>query len=77
MVNGGGGLNWSFIRAGLCDEVSIVLTPAADGTKGAQTLFEADDRYTAAVPTAFELADVQKLEDGSVWLRYSVRGPIG
>lgn len=76
MVNGGGGLNWSFIRAGLVDEVSIVLTPAADGAKGAQTLFEADERYAAPLPTAFELQAATKLDDGSVWLRYSVTGPI-
>ena len=76
MLGGGGGLNWSFIRAGLCDEVSIVLTPAADGTQGAQTLFEADDRYSAAVPTEFDLQHAQKLDDGSLWLRYTVKGPI-
>jgi len=46
------GLNWSFIQAGLCDEVSIVLTPAADGTKGTQALFEADERYNRLLPTA-------------------------
>ncbi|HMU29141.1 MAG TPA: dihydrofolate reductase family protein [Nitrospira sp.] len=76
MLCGGGGLNWSFIRADLCDEVSIVLTPAADGTKGAQTLFEADERYTQPLPTAFKLKEVQPLDDGSVWLRYTVEGPI-
>lgn len=76
MLNGGGGLNWSFIQAGLCDEVSIVLTPAADGTKGAQTLFEADERYAQPLPTAFKLKEMQPLDDGSVWLRYGVEGPI-
>lgn len=77
MLNGGGGLNWSFIQAGLCDEVSIVLTPAADGKKGAQTLFEADERYARPLPTAFKLKEMQALDDGSVWLRYTVEGPIG
>lgn len=76
ILGGGGGLNWSFIRAGLCDELSIVLTPAADGTKGAQTLFEADGRYTTAVPTAFELQHADRLDDGSLWLRYSLKGTI-
>lgn len=75
--SGGGGLNWSFIQAGLCDEVSIVLTPAADGKKGAQTLFEADERYTRPLPTAFKLKEIKPLDDGSVWLRYGVVGPIG
>lgn len=70
------GLNGSFIQAGLCDEVSIVLTPAADGTKGTQALFEADERYNRLLPTAFKLKQMQPLEDGSVWLRYAVEGPI-
>lgn len=76
MLGGGGGLTWSFIRAGLCDEVSIVLTPAADGAKGAQTICEADSRYSTPVPTAFDLLDVRKLDDGRLWMRYSVKGPI-
>lgn len=76
MLGGGGGLNWSFIRAGLCDELSLVLTPAADGTKGAQTLFEADERYSTPVPTGFTLNATQVLNDGSLWLRYTVNGPI-
>jgi riboflavin biosynthesis pyrimidine reductase len=73
--SGGGSLNWSLIRAGLCDEVSIVLTPAADGRKGAQALFEADERYAHPVPTTFELKDSKPLKDGSVWLRYGVLEP--
>jgi len=77
MLGGGGALNWSFIQAGLCDEVSIVLTPAADGKKGVQTLFEADEHYTRALPTAFKLKEIQPLDDGSIWLRYEVTGPIG
>lgn len=28
MLGGGGVLNWSFIQAGLCDEVSVVIAPA-------------------------------------------------
>ncbi|REF73275.1 dihydrofolate reductase family protein [Paracoccus versutus] len=76
MLGGGGSLNWSFIRAGLCDEVSIVMTPAADGTKGAQTLFEANERYATPLPTAFKLKGMKPLADGSIWLRYDVIGPI-
>ncbi|MBP2368422.1 dihydrofolate reductase family protein [Pseudonocardia parietis] len=76
ILGGGGGLNWSFIRAGLCDELSIVLTPAADGAKAAQSLFEADERYSSPVPTGFTLDGTRVLDDGSVWLRYTVDGPI-
>jgi riboflavin biosynthesis pyrimidine reductase len=73
--SGGGGLNWSFVRAGLCDEVSIVLTPAADGRKAAQSLFEAHELYADPIPTTFTLKGMKPLADGSVWLRYGVVGP--
>ena len=32
MLGGGGVLNWSFLQAGMCDEISIVLAAAADGS---------------------------------------------
>ncbi|GAA4506427.1 dihydrofolate reductase family protein [Brevibacterium yomogidense] len=76
ILGGGGGLNWSFVLAELCDEISLVITPAADGTKDAQSIFEADGRYTTAVPTSFELHHADRLDDGSLWLRYAVNGPI-
>ena len=75
IVSGGGGLNWSSVQAGLCDEVSIVISPAADGTKGIQALFDADERYNRPLPTAFKLRAMQALDDGSAWLRYGVEGP--
>ena len=77
IVSGGGGLNWSFVRAGLCDEVSIVISPAADGTTGIQALFDADDRCARPLPTALKLRAMQALDDGSAWLRYGVEGPTG
>ena len=77
IVSGGGGLNWSFVQAGLCDEVSIVISPAADGTKGIQALFDADERYNRPLPTAFKLRAMQARDDGSAWLRYGVDGPTG
>lgn len=33
ILGGGGTLNWSMLRDGLCDEVSIVMMPIADGEK--------------------------------------------
>ncbi|MCC8167153.1 MAG: dihydrofolate reductase family protein, partial [Planctomycetes bacterium] len=40
MLGGGGVLNWSFIQAGMCDEVSVVIAAAADGSSTAPALFE-------------------------------------
>lgn len=76
ILGGGANLNWSMIRDGLCDEVSIVLMPTADGENHTNSLFEANDKYSAPVPIAFSLKGVEPLEDGSVWLRYGVEGVI-
>jgi len=76
ILGGGANLNWSMITDGLCDEISVVLMPTADGENRTHSLFEAHDAYSAPVPIAFSLKNVQALEDGSVWLRYGVEGPV-
>lgn len=69
-LGGGGVLNWSFMQAGLCDEVSLVMTAAADGNLKTQTLFDMREGLTDDTPVEFKLLDVKKLGDNTVWLRY-------
>ncbi len=76
ILGGGGNLNWSMIRDGLCDEISLVLMPTADGETHTNSLFEANEKYSSPAPIAFSLKSVEPLEDGSVWLRYDVGGVI-
>lgn len=76
ILGGGGNLNWSMVRDGLCDEISLVLMPTADGENHTNSLFEANEKYSAPVPVGFSLKRVEPLEDGSVWLRYDVDGPV-
>lgn len=73
MVNGGGGINWSFMTEGLVDEVSLVITPIADGDANSQPLFAYNEKYNKPTPVAFNLEASQVLDDGSVWLRYQVK----
>lgn len=72
MLGGGGVLNWSFIQAGLCDELSVVITPTADGSSDAPSLFETKSGLSDDQPVTFTLKDAQAQEDGTVWLRYLV-----
>ena len=72
MLGGGGVLNWSFIQAGLCDEVSVVIAPTSDGSSTAPSLFETKEGLSDDTPVAFKLDHVEAKEDGSVWLRYLV-----
>lgn len=73
LLNGGGGVNWSLLKQGLVDEVSIVMTPVADGSTESASLFDGNPKYNDNDPVGFELIDTKKLPDGSVWLRYNVK----
>lgn len=73
MLSGGGFINWSFLHAGLVDELSLVIAPLADGETDTVTLFEKSDHLPAAAPVEFALKSVEKTKGDSIWLRYSVK----
>ncbi|KQB79562.1 dihydrofolate reductase family protein [Clostridium butyricum] len=73
MLGGGGVLNWSFIKAGLCDEISVVIAPTADGSTTAPTLFQTKEGLTEDVPVGFKLKEVNSYDDGTIWIRYYVK----
>lgn len=72
LLEGGGGANGAFLRAGLIDEISLVLCPAVDGAKGAPSVFDSSE--VLAGPTApvdaMTLESSKVLDGGAVWLRY-------
>lgn len=73
MLSGGGFINWSFLQAGLVDELSLVIAPLADGENDTPTLFEQSAFLPKTGPVAFALKTVEAGPDGSVCLRYSPR----
>jgi riboflavin biosynthesis pyrimidine reductase len=75
LLEGGGGTNGAFLRAGLVDELNLVICPAVDGARGAPSVFdsteaEADRR---APVTAMTLESSRALEGGAMWLRYRIQ----
>lgn len=72
MLGGGAVLNWSFLQAGLVDEVSQVIAPAADGSTTTQTLFMAKPGITKDQPILFKPLSVEIMEDDAVWIRWQV-----
>lgn len=73
MLGGGGILNWSFIQAGICDELSIVLAPAADGGDK-PALFAANPAYGSDdTAVGFELLNAEPLDGGTLWLTYRIK----
>ncbi|MCD7958902.1 MAG: RibD family protein [Ruminococcus sp.] len=77
MLGGGAALNWSFIQVGMCDEISVVIAPTANGSTKTQTLFMARDGLSDDTPIGFSLLEAKALDGGSVWLRYKVRPKEG
>jgi riboflavin biosynthesis pyrimidine reductase len=75
LLEGGGGANGAFLRAGLVDEISLAIMPAVDGAKGAPSVFDSGDAEAGvrAPVEALTLESSQVLEGGAVWLRYRVR----
>ncbi len=75
LLEGGGGSNGSFLRAGLIDEISLAICPAVDGAKGAPSIFDSSDEDAgiAAPIRSMTLASTEVLEGGAVWLRYRLQ----
>jgi riboflavin biosynthesis pyrimidine reductase len=75
LLEGGGGANGAFLRAGLIDELSLVLCPAVDGAKGAPSVFDSAEPLTGptAPVEAMTLESSNVLDGGAVWLRYRLR----
>jgi riboflavin biosynthesis pyrimidine reductase len=72
LLEGGGGANGAFLRAGLVDEVSLIVCPAVDGAKGAPSVFDSSEAE-AGQPAPIHsmiLESSRVLDGGAVWLRY-------
>ena len=71
MLEGGGGANGALLRAGLVDEISLVVSPVVDGSSGAPTVFNSGAVDLGPAPIeSMTLASHEVLEGGAVWLRY-------
>ena len=75
LLEGGGGSNGAFLRAGLIDEISLAICPAVDGAKGAPSIFNSgdEDAGVAAPIGSMTLASCEVLEGRAVWLRYRLQ----
>ncbi|MCB2411085.1 RibD family protein [Hymenobacter lucidus] len=73
LLEGGGHLNGSLLKAGLLDEVSLLQYPVVDGAGSSAAVFEQGEQ--PGPPFALELRQVEQLAGGLVWLRYDVCNP--
>ncbi len=67
-IVGGPMINTAFLKAGLLDEISILLGVGIDGRGGMPSVFDGLDMNADVTP--LDLLDVQKFSSGAVWIRY-------
>jgi riboflavin biosynthesis pyrimidine reductase len=75
LVEGGGATNGAFLRAGLVDEIDLIICPGVDGTKGAPSAFdatEAEGDQRAPIKT-MTLESSRALDGGAVLLKYRIQ----
>jgi len=70
-VDSGGQLNGALLRAGLVDQVSVLIHPCLVGGTSPRSIFVAPD-LTSANAIPLKLTQVERLEGDLVWLQYEV-----
>lgn len=68
----GGKLAGALLRAGLVDEVNIIVHPQINGGLETPCLFDSPDLLPGQWPTRLRLLSAQVHADGLLWLRYEV-----
>ena len=75
LLEGSGTINGAFLKAGMIDEISILMYPGIDGLAGVPSIFEYSgqpDERPASGRSLRHLA-TETLEGGMVWLHYRVQ----
>lgn len=71
LLEGGARMNGAFLKAGLVDEISLLLCPAIDGKSGSPAIFEAGEKGLEGAGK-LELMSVDAVKAGAVHLLYKV-----
>jgi 2,5-diamino-6-(ribosylamino)-4(3H)-pyrimidinone 5'-phosphate reductase len=70
-LDSGGTLNGVMLRAGLVDEVHVLVHPCLVGGRPS-SIFRSQDAGSPETPIRLELVKYEELRDGIVWLQYAV-----
>jgi 2,5-diamino-6-(ribosylamino)-4(3H)-pyrimidinone 5'-phosphate reductase len=71
-VDSGGTLNGILLRAGLVDEVSVLINPCLVGGMTPSSLYRGPDLSSSDDVIQLRLISVEKLKENLIWLRYEV-----
>ena len=73
LICGGGIVNWSFLQAGMVDELSLFLASVTDGSLGTASLFTQIPSLAEGKPVELLLREVEKIGDGGLRLNYQAK----
>ena len=62
-------INWSAMKAKIVDELSLLVTAAADATNNV-SLFEANPYQTNTDPIEFTVKSIEKINANGIWIKY-------
>jgi riboflavin biosynthesis pyrimidine reductase len=71
-LQGGGGVNGSFLKAGLIDELRLLVCPVADGATGVPTVFDVEAGYTRRKAARLKLRSAKIVNHDFVMLQYTL-----
>jgi 2,5-diamino-6-(ribosylamino)-4(3H)-pyrimidinone 5'-phosphate reductase len=71
-VDSGGILNGALLRAGLVDEVSVIINPELVGGASPRSIFVAEDLTSQEGVIRLRLEHLEEMGNGVIWLRYEV-----
>lgn len=71
-VDSGGTLNGILLRAGLVNEVSVLIHPCLVGGSSPRSIYRAPDLIAAAGVINLKLTHMEKVSPELVWLRYEI-----
>jgi 2,5-diamino-6-(ribosylamino)-4(3H)-pyrimidinone 5'-phosphate reductase len=74
MLEGGGHINGGMLAAGVIDELSVLVSPVADGRIGNPALFDVDAGQVT--PRRLSLLAVERRADNFLWLRYRIESRL-
>ncbi|UCD36889.1 MAG: RibD family protein [Fidelibacterota bacterium] len=71
-VDSGGILNGVLLRAGLVDEVSLLIHPGLVGGSTSRSMYQAPDLSTPGGVIPLKLIHCEQIDNDIIWLRYTV-----
>lgn len=70
MIAGGGIVDYTFLQAGLIDELSLLIAPLADGRRDTATVFDRSSFLSDCGAVAFRLLECRGIPGDGLHLRY-------